>query len=188
LTARASRMSMPKQPDGRRRFPVGGVLKGGLVFALAGAAAASVLMASLAWSSRRPVEVGLIDGRLRKCPETPNCIGSEQQNRAHAVESFPIEPLEPFAAWRVFQRAVEVTGGKLVHADAGYLHAEYRTSVFRFIDDFEARLDVVDGRIHVRSASRVGRSDLGVNRHRLQRLRAVYRKLMNGGLTRAEVQ
>lgn len=162
-----------------------GFLKGASLLLLGTVGAGSVLMASLAWSSQHPVETGLVDGKLRQCPATPNCVGSELQDRAHAVHTFVIEPAEPFAAWRVLQTAVELTGGRFVEADESYFHAEYRTPFFRFVDDFEARLDVADGCIHVRSASRVGRSDLGVNRRRIQRLRAVYRKLTNGGLTRA---
>ena len=162
------------------------LLKGGLLLLFGTLGVAALLLAVLAWSSRRAAEVGLSEGQLRRCPETPNCIGSERQDAAHAVPALDVGPLEPFAAWNVFRRAVEATGGKIAHVDGNYLHAEYHTSLLGFVDDFEARLDESRGRIEVRSASRVGRSDLGVNRRRLQRLRAVYQRLRNGSLTRAQ--
>lgn len=169
-----------------RRGAIHALAKGALLFLFGTLLAGVVVTAALAWSSRRAVEVGLNGGQLRKCPATPNCVGSELQDRAHAVPSIAIEPLEPFAAWYVFQQAVQVTGGTIIEADEHYLHAEYRTPVFRFTDDFEARLDANVGRIHIRSASRVGRSDLGANRRRARHLREVYRRLRNGSLTEAE--
>ena len=67
-------------------------------------------------------------------------------------------------------------GGDLKTDDGSLLHAVVKTPVLRFPDDLHARLDAAAGVIHLRSSSRVGRSDLGANRRRVAKLRAVYLK------------
>jgi uncharacterized protein (DUF1499 family) len=89
-----------------------------------------------------------------------------------------IEPLvfgdDPESAWGRAVQAVRDIGGK-VHEDTGdYLWATFTSRVFRFVDDLELRMDRDARVVHVRSASRVGYSDLGVNRKRVERLRATF--------------
>lgn len=64
---------------------------------------------------------------------------------------------------------------RIVREEAGYLKAECRSAIFRFVDDVEFVLDDAAKRIHFRSASRLGRSDLGVNRKRMKELTAAFR-------------
>jgi len=119
---------------------------------------------------------GLVDGRLRPCPPTPNCVGSEPGPSRLDKQ---VAPLRPGAhateqAWPALQRAITAQGGVLVLVTSDYLTATFKTPLLGFVDDFEARFDKVAGVIHLRSASRVGRSDLGANRARLERLTAAY--------------
>ncbi len=65
-------------------------------------------------------------------------------------------------------------GGKIEEEHDGYLWATFASRLFRFVDDVEFRMVSIDGIIHVRSASRVGYSDLGVNRRRVERLRTLF--------------
>ena len=128
--------------------------------------------AVLGCSGARPRDLRLIDGRLRPCPETPNCVSSEAGTpEAKLVAPFPAPgghaDLTRLAgvvsAW---PRTVIITN------DGGYMHAESTSLIWRFVDDLEFRFDSVASVIQVRSASRLGRSDLGVNRKRVEGLRA----------------
>jgi uncharacterized protein (DUF1499 family) len=70
-------------------------------------------------------------------------------------------------------------GGVIAEEKDGYFSATFSVSIFGFIDDLEVRMDPVRQVIHIRSASRVGRSDLGVNRKRIERLKKLYQKKIN---------
>ncbi|MCC7053153.1 MAG: DUF1499 domain-containing protein [Gemmatimonadaceae bacterium] len=122
-------------------------------------------------SGTRPADLGVQAGRLRPCPGTPNCVSSEAGTPAEQlVKSFPAPggaaDLERLATLvRAWPRTEVVT------ATPGYLHAESTSLLMRFKDDVEFRYDAASGEIHVRSASRLGKSDLGVNRKRVEGLR-----------------
>jgi uncharacterized protein (DUF1499 family) len=121
---------------------------------------------------------GEAGSRLAPCPGTPNCVSSEAQDEAHRVESFAIDDrLEPAVAWAGVRDAVaSLPRTRIVDEAPGYLRAEARSRVFRFVDDLELELRPGERRVAVRSASRVGRSDLGVNRARVEALRAALRE------------
>ena len=119
--------------------------------------------------------VGVVDGSLRACPSSPNCVCSEVEPGGFArVEPFAVpegvDTADAFARLRdlVAERATIET------REPGYLHAVFKSRLMRFRDDFEARLVPEDRLIHVRSASRLGYSDLGVNRRRVEQLREAY--------------
>jgi uncharacterized protein (DUF1499 family) len=120
-----------------------------------------------------PVAVGLTDGHLSPCPSTPNCVSSQAQN-----ESAQVQPLvysgPPEVAWRRLQHTVRDLGGKIVTQQKGYFHATFTTPLFRFVDDVEFLLDKQAGVIQVKSSSRVGSSDLGTNRKRVETIRTSY--------------
>lgn len=120
----------------------------------------------------RPANLGVRDGRLADCPDSPNCVSSRATDPGHRVEPIRFDG-DPAAAW---QRLRSVAAGwprwRVITDAEGYLHVEARTLVFGFVDDLECQLDPEARVIHVRSASRVGHSDLGVNRVRVERLRA----------------
>lgn len=126
----------------------------------------------LAWlgyqSRHMEPKLGTEKGRLAPCPETPNCVVSESgTDSAHAVE-----PL-PGTNWQHLRTAVTQAGGVIVQDNGHYLHAVFTSSLFRFVDDVEARLDEAAGVIHIRSASRVGHSDFGANRRRVAKIRSL---------------
>ncbi len=87
----------------------------------------------------------------------------------HYVAPIPFKG-EAIAAAR---KAVEgMARSTVIRQDAGYLHAEFRSKLFRYVDDVEFAWDATAGLLHVRSASRLGRRDFGVNRARIEALRA----------------
>ena len=122
-----------------------------------------------------PGDLGVRDGRLAPCKPTPNCVASQADRAAdpgHYVPPLAIRG-EPEAAWAALVAAVRATPRVHIVAESpGYLYAEYASRVFGFVDDVELQLDPSAKVVHVRSASRVGRSDFGVNRARIEELRA----------------
>ena len=137
-----------------------------------------VILVGLSIASRKQPDLGLLNGQLRPCPVTPNCVCSEQ-----LVEGTFVEPLDytatTEAAWHKIKQAIVETGGVVATDQNGYLHAIYETPLLRFVDDVELRLDTNQQVIHIRSASRVGKSDLGANRKRVVRIRATFEKSIN---------
>ena len=134
-----------------------------------------IMLAGLSMASRKQPELGLVNGKLRPCPMTPNCVCSEQK-----VEGAFVEPLvyatTADTAWQRIRHIIIETGGVDLNEQDGYLHARYETPLLRFVDDVELRLDEVNHVIHIRSASRVGKSDLGTNRKRVARIRTAFDK------------
>lgn len=137
------------------------------------AAAATVLFAFSAASWKRPV-LGTVDGRLRPCGQNPNCVCSEDSRDSHSVAPFTFEG-DADAEFRRLQSLVEsAPRTTLIDQRDGYLRFESVTPLLRYVDDVEFRLDADAGLIHVRSASRIGRSDFGVNRARVEELRRYF--------------
>jgi uncharacterized protein (DUF1499 family) len=122
-------------------------------------------------SGTRPLQIGVSGGRLATCPASPNCVSSQSTDDLHAIEPLRFDG-EAKQAW---QRLIEVIRGmeksRLVSIEKGYLHAEFTSALFRFVDDAEFLLDKETKMIHVRSAARIGYSDLGVNRKRIEMIR-----------------
>jgi uncharacterized protein (DUF1499 family) len=113
-------------------------------------------------------------GRLAPCPSSPNCVCSQANDPAHQVAPLAFTG-PPEVAFTKLQALVSAQPrAKIVGESPGYFHAEYRSALFRFADDVEFLLDESNRVIQVRSASRVGHSDLGVNRRRVETLRAKF--------------
>ena len=109
--------------------------------------------------------------RLKPCPSKPNCVCSREDAPArHRVEPFTVsgDPAEAFGRLKTLLESTPRTG--IVTATDDYLHAVCRTRL-GFPDDVECLLSAEEGVIHVRSASRLGYSDWGVNRRRIEVLR-----------------
>ncbi len=125
-------------------------------------------------SSARPRDLGLRAGVLRPCPETPNCVSSE----SNAPEDKRVAPFPAAAGAAEMTRLARLLSSSprtaIITDTPGYLHAESTSLLLRFVDDLEFRYDAAAGVIQVRSASRIGRSDLGVNRKRVDALRAAW--------------
>ncbi len=122
-------------------------------------------------ASTRPTNLGARASQLSPCPSTPNCVNSQSQDAVHRIEPFTYDSsAEGMAnlktALQSFRRA------KVVAERENYLYAEFTIPVVGFVDDVEFLLDKDAKVIHVRSASRLGESDLGVNRKRIETLRA----------------
>ncbi len=121
-----------------------------------------------------PTGLGASGGRLAPCPATPNCVSSQADDADHRVEPLALagEPAAALAKLRQILEAMPRTA--VVDAGENYLRAEATSLIFRYVDDLEVLIDAEAGLIHLRSASRAGYSDLGVNRQRVQALAEAY--------------
>ncbi len=121
------------------------------------------------------MSIGLVEDRLTPCPDSPNCVSSDATDEAHRVAPYLLKAA-PAEAWSGLREAVTAEErATVITADDTYLHAEFRSAIFRFVDDTEFHLRPDDGIIAVRSASRVGYGDMGVNRKRVERIRETLR-------------
>ncbi len=128
----------------------------------------SILTVSCASQGQAPVNVG--DGQLAPCPDRPNCVSSEAGPGRFQVEALAFDDA-PEAAWIRLKQVIQEIGGEIQKDTQGYMWAIFKTRLFRFVDDVEFRMDATHRLIHVRSASRVGYLDFGVNRRRVEALR-----------------
>lgn len=135
------------------------------LIALALSIAAFVGLFFLAQKSKSGAPPGLANGALAPCPASPNCVSSEQDT----PDSHRVDPL-PLSVWEQLPDVIDQHGGVIVEVREDYLGAEFSSKVMGFVDDVEFRKD--GEAVHVRSASRVGYGDRGVNRKRIETLRA----------------
>jgi len=125
------------------------------------------------FAGRIPTGLGVRNGRLAPCPGTPNCVSSYEQGRSHTAPlAYRGSPAE--AMVRLQAILATLPGVRLTELRADYLRAEARSRLFGFVDDMELKLDAAAGVVHVRSAARLGHSDFGVNRRRVERIRAAF--------------
>jgi uncharacterized protein (DUF1499 family) len=126
------------------------------------------------FSWKRPENLGLKDGKLARCRRTPNCVSSQTDpaDAEHYIAPIAFKGDAPGALAAVRKALDSMARSTVVRHEANYLHAEFRSKLMRFVDDVEFTFDEGAGLIHVRSAARLGRRDYGVNRARVEALRA----------------
>jgi uncharacterized protein (DUF1499 family) len=127
------------------------------------------------FSGTRPDNLGVHDGRLAPPKRTPNNVNSQIDRNADAEHY--VEPLrytgDARRAWAALRQAIDgLPRVKVITSDQNYLYAEFSSKLMGYVDDVEFYLDEKAGVIHVRSASRLGSSDFGVNRERIESIRA----------------
>jgi uncharacterized protein (DUF1499 family) len=131
-------------------------------------------LALLSAFSRRPSNLGSVDGQLAPCPDSPNCVSTQAQDVGHRMEPISYNGSAEDAMTRIKSIIASRPRTKIVTEKEDYLHAEFTSALFRFVDDVEFLIDETNGKIHFRSASRVGYGDLGANRKRMQAIVAEF--------------
>ncbi|MDP2098115.1 MAG: DUF1499 domain-containing protein [Methylobacter sp.] len=112
------------------------------------------------------------ENRLPSCPGSPNCVSSQTTSDGHFIAPFKITGHSE-DAWIALKKALLSQSRTVITQETeNALHAEATSLVFRFVDDIDVILDKEAGVIHIRSASRTGYGDFGVNRRRVEMLRA----------------
>ena len=129
------------------------------------------------FSGTRPDNLGVRNARLAPAKRTPNNVSSQADKNADAQHY--IEPLrytgDAKRAWAALRQVVDgMQRVKVIASEPNYLYAEFSSRLMGYVDDTEFYLDEKAGVIHVRSASRLGRSDFGVNRERIESIRAEF--------------
>ncbi|HIE97300.1 MAG TPA: DUF1499 domain-containing protein [Planctomycetes bacterium] len=130
----------------------------------------------LSLTAARPADLGVHGGRLSDLPSTPNCVSSYATDELHSIQPLTFEGDPARALAKVRDLVHNMAGATLVETKYNYLHVEFRSPFFRFVDDAEFCLDAHANQIHFRSASRTGHSDLEVNRTRMERIRKLFQR------------
>lgn len=130
------------------------------------------IVASLfSFSGTRPNNLGIHDGKFATCPTSPNCVSSFSEDTLHQIEPLAYSD-SPEEAFKQLTNILELMDNvKIITSESDYIYAEFTSSLMGFVDDVEFYLDQPNQVIQVRSASRLGDSDLGVNRKRIEMIR-----------------
>ena len=111
---------------------------------------------------------------LAPCPSQPNCVSTLATDSIHAIEPLRYAASAAEAYARLLAILHSMPRTRVVSSDGATIHAEFRSAVFHFVDDGVFVIDDTTRSIHFRSASRVGRSDFGVNRKRMESIRTAF--------------
>lgn len=126
------------------------------------------------FSGSQPKNLGIKDGKLTTCPSSPNCVSSQDTDAEHQIEPLTYTGNSQEAFDRLKSIVVSLENAAIVEDKNNYLYAEFTSKLMGFVDDVEFYLDETSGSIQVRSASRLGQSDLGVNRKRIETIRSKF--------------
>lgn len=143
-----------------------------IVFGIAVLAVVGVGVLRLSvWAFGGPApSLGLRGGRLADCPDSPNCVNSQSSDPRHAIRPLRWTGTAPNAIDRMTKVIQRQPRAKIISSSNNYLRAEFASLLFGFVDDLEVFVDSGEQKIHIRSASRIGYSDLGANRRRVERI------------------
>lgn len=124
------------------------------------------------FSGSRPTNLGVTDGKLAACPSSSNCVSSQSQDAEHQIEPLRYQgtPTEAIAKLKTTIESLPRT--KIIQTTDNYFYAEFTSALMGFVDDVEFYVNPAQPVIEVRSASRLGESDLGVNRKRVEAVRS----------------
>jgi uncharacterized protein (DUF1499 family) len=142
--------------------------------------AIALILAVLIWNNHifagtAPTNIGVNNGKLAICAVTPNCVSSQSSvsDREHKIESIKLTGDTPKPIAKLKQIVQEMPRTSIVKETNDYLYVEFASKLMGFVDDVEFYIDNDGKTIQVRSASRLGESDLGVNRQRIEEIRTL---------------
>ena len=123
-------------------------------------------------SGKRPADLGVKNGNLKAPPSSPNAVSSQATGGYHQIVPLAYGGSQE-QAMKTLKAIIENTPNtRIVETKPDYLYAEYTSALMGFVDDVEFYFPANAKIIHVRSASRLGHSDLGANRKRIETIRA----------------
>lgn len=122
--------------------------------------------------------LGVTRGKLNDCPEYPNCVNSQAQpsDKTHFIAPISYKGDLSSAREKLKTTILSFDRTTILTSDSVYIHAVFTSKMFRFVDDVEFYFESEPKVIHVRSASRVGMGDHGVNRERIEGIRLAFEK------------
>ena len=135
------------------------------------------LSGSLMFSNPALAAIGINNGHLSACPSSPNCVVSQDGDADHAIEPITYQSDRATAKETLLKVLSVVPRTEVIEQTDNYIRSESTSRIFKFVDDVEFYLPKDENIIHIRSASRVGESDLGVNRRRIEQIRLAMQDL-----------
>ncbi len=136
-----------------------------------------MLWSTSGFSAPRPDNLGLKNNLLLSCPKSPNCVLSQASDQKHQIHPIHYTSSVEIAKERLNQVILSMVDTRIITQNKVYWHVEFTTRWLRFIDDVEFYFPESEALIHLRSASRSGYWDLGVNRKRVEEIRSRFEEL-----------
>ncbi|TGL90934.1 DUF1499 domain-containing protein [Leptospira congkakensis] len=139
-------------------------------YKIAAISAITVLYFLSGCTGTRPDYLGIKSEKLANCPTTPNCVSSfaDPTDKEHYRSSVPYKKSLTDAQAILKGKLEQSPRTKLIHVNSNYIYAEFTSLIMRYVDDVEFYFDEKNKLLHFRSASRLGKSDFGVNRKRIE--------------------
>jgi uncharacterized protein (DUF1499 family) len=122
--------------------------------------------------SKKPI--GIVDGKLHPCPKSPNCVSTQAIDEKQKMEPINYSGDLEDAKTKIISIINSLKRSKIITNEENYIHIEFRTVTFRFVDDVEFLFDDKEKVIHFRSRARMGYSDMGVNRKRMEKITKLF--------------
>jgi len=122
--------------------------------------------------SKKPI--GIVDGKLHPCPKSPNCVSTQAIDENQKIEPIKYSGSLEDAKGKILNIINSLKRSKIITDEENYIHIEFRTATFRFVDDVEFLFDDKEKIIHFRSRARMGYSDMGVNRKRMEQITKLF--------------
>ena len=129
------------------------------------------------WANGRTAPTGFLGpqrDQLSDCPDSPNCVSTSSSRPDSRIEPIIFPETVNAAKLKLEGIIRKMSGSRIVKSEGNYIHAEYRSRIFGFVDDLEVLLDDNQKLIYLRSSSRIGYSDFGVNRKRTDEIRRLF--------------
>jgi len=118
---------------------------------------------------------GIINGKFKLCPKTPNCVSTmAPKEDKHYISPISYYSSQEEAVEKIIQIINSFKRSTIIVKEIDYIHAIFSTKLLKFKDDVEFYFDDQNKIIHFKSASRIGSSDLGTNRKRMEKIRKLY--------------
>jgi uncharacterized protein (DUF1499 family) len=118
--------------------------------------------------------IGITDGRFYPCPKSPNCVSTQSTSEKHKMEPIKYSSTLEEAKMKILNIINSLKRTRIKTETENYIHVEFRSGFFRFVDDVEFYFNDSEKAIHFRSAARLGYSDLGVNKKRMENITKLF--------------
>ena len=138
----------------------------------------AILSVLLAGCSGAKPKLGIDSLKLMPCPSSPNCVSTQAKDKEHFVNPIMVESTSLQIKERILKILSELNQSKVITTKENYIRAEFTSKIFGFVDDVEFYFPHTKSKkttIHIRSASRIGYSDLGANKKRIEEIRTKFK-------------
>lgn len=125
----------------------------------------------------KPKNLGVQEGKLAEMPNSPNAVSSQTREVDKRVEPLLFKGTLEESKKNIENIIKEFEGAKIITNEKNYIHVVFSTKIMKYKDDVEFFFDESSKIIEFRSASRIGKSDLGMNRKRYEAIKELYQQI-----------